>query len=69
MTSTEGVSLRTKNLDDQMNDGRAIEDVVNLKKSYRPNKLTAETIKKSERGEDLHHAQDIKDLFRQLNQD
>jgi len=31
-----------------------------------PNKLTAETLAKSERGEDLHHAKDADDLFRQL---
>jgi DNA-damage-inducible protein J len=31
-----------------------------------PNKLTLETIAKSERGEDLHHAKDANDLFEQL---
>ena len=31
-----------------------------------PNKLTAETLAKSERGEDMHHAKDAKDLFDQL---
>jgi DNA-damage-inducible protein J len=31
-----------------------------------PNKLTAETLAKSERGEDVHHAQDAEDLFNQL---
>jgi len=31
-----------------------------------PNKLTAETLAKSERGEDVHHAKDAKDLFDQL---
>lgn len=31
-----------------------------------PNLLTAETFAKSERGEDVHHAQDAKDLFDQL---
>jgi len=31
-----------------------------------PNKLTAETLAKSERGEDLHHAKDAADLFRKL---
>lgn len=31
-----------------------------------PNKLTAETLAKSERGEDLHEAADAEDLFRQL---
>lgn len=31
-----------------------------------PNKLTAETLAKSERGEDLHHAKDANDLFGQL---
>jgi DNA-damage-inducible protein J len=31
-----------------------------------PNKLTAETLAKSERGEDLHRAKDADDLFRQL---
>ena len=31
-----------------------------------PNKLTAETLAKSERGEDVHHAKDAADLFKQL---
>lgn len=31
-----------------------------------PNKLTAETLAKSERGEDVHHAKDADDLFNQL---
>ncbi|PKY09642.1 antitoxin DinJ [Acidithiobacillus marinus] len=31
-----------------------------------PNKLTAETLGKSERGEDVHHAKDADDLFNQL---
>ncbi|MDP1610067.1 MAG: type II toxin-antitoxin system RelB/DinJ family antitoxin [Sulfuritalea sp.] len=31
-----------------------------------PNKLTAETLAKSERGEDVHHAKDANDLFGQL---
>ena len=31
-----------------------------------PNKLTAETLAKSERGEDIHHAKDADDLFGQL---
>ncbi len=31
-----------------------------------PNKLTAETLAKSERGEDLHHTKDADDLFNQL---
>lgn len=31
-----------------------------------PNKLTAETLAKSERGEDLHRAKDAADLFRKL---
>ena len=31
-----------------------------------PNKLTAETLARSERGEDVHHARDAKDLFEQL---
>lgn len=31
-----------------------------------PNKLTAETLAKSERGEDVHHAKDANDLFDQL---
>jgi len=31
-----------------------------------PNKLTAETLAKSERGEDIHHAKDADDLFEQL---
>ena len=31
-----------------------------------PNKLTAETLAKSERGEDIHHAKDANDLFDQL---
>ncbi len=31
-----------------------------------PNKLTAETLARSERGEDIHHAVDANDLFGQL---
>lgn len=31
-----------------------------------PNKLTVETFAKSDRGEDIHHAKDADDLFRQL---
>lgn len=31
-----------------------------------PNKLTIETLAKSERGEDVHHAKDADDLFEQL---
>jgi DNA-damage-inducible protein J len=31
-----------------------------------PNKLTAETLAKSERGEDVRHAKDANDLFEQL---
>lgn len=31
-----------------------------------PNKLTAETLAKSERGEDIHHAKDANELFEQL---
>ncbi|OYY73634.1 MAG: antitoxin DinJ [Gammaproteobacteria bacterium 28-57-27] len=31
-----------------------------------PNELTAETLVKSERGEDVHHAKDKDDLFEQL---
>lgn len=31
-----------------------------------PNRLTAETLAKSERGDDVHHAKDAKDLFEQL---
>ncbi|MFA7496914.1 MAG: type II toxin-antitoxin system RelB/DinJ family antitoxin [Acidithiobacillus sp.] len=31
-----------------------------------PNSLTAETLAKSERGEEVHHAQDANDLFGQL---
>jgi DNA-damage-inducible protein J len=31
-----------------------------------PNKLTAETLAKSERGEDIHHAIDANDLFEKL---
>jgi DNA-damage-inducible protein J len=31
-----------------------------------PNALTAKTLKKSERGEDVYHAKDAEDLFRQL---
>lgn len=31
-----------------------------------PNKLTIETLAKSERGEDVHHAEDAEDLFEQL---
>jgi len=33
---------------------------------YIPNKLTAETMEKSERGEDVYHAKDATDLFKQL---
>lgn len=32
-----------------------------------PNRLTAETLAKSERGEDVHQAMDADDLFRQLD--
>ncbi|MHB8167549.1 MAG: type II toxin-antitoxin system RelB/DinJ family antitoxin, partial [Sulfuricella sp.] len=31
-----------------------------------PNKLTAETLAKSERDEDIHHAKDANDLFGKL---
>lgn len=31
-----------------------------------PNRLTTETLAKSERGEEVHHAKDAKDLFDQL---
>ena len=31
-----------------------------------PNALTAKTLRKSRRGEDVHHAKDAKDLFRKL---
>ena len=31
-----------------------------------PNALTATTLKKSRLGEDVHHAKDAKDLFKQL---
>jgi len=31
-----------------------------------PNALTAETLAKSDRGEDVHHAKDANDLFGQL---
>lgn len=31
-----------------------------------PNKLTTNTLTKSRRGEDVHHAKDAKDLFGQL---
>ena len=31
-----------------------------------PNRLTAQTLAKSERGEDVHHAKDAGDLFGQL---
>lgn len=31
-----------------------------------PNAVTAETLVKSERGEDVHHAKDAQDLFGQL---
>ena len=33
----------------------------------KPNRLTAETLKKSERGEDVCQAKDAKDLFQQLD--
>lgn len=32
-----------------------------------PNTLTAETLVKSDRGEDVHHAKDADDLFKQLD--
>jgi len=32
-----------------------------------PNQLTADTLTKSERGEDLHQAKDAEDLFKQLD--
>lgn len=32
-----------------------------------PNKLTSQTLAKSERGEELHHASDTNDLFKQLD--
>jgi DNA-damage-inducible protein J len=32
-----------------------------------PNKLTEETLLKSERGEDLHQVSDTKELFKELN--
>lgn len=31
-----------------------------------PNTLTAETLARSERGEDVHHAKDADDLYKQL---
>ena len=31
-----------------------------------PNEETAETLRKSDRGEDLHHARDIDELFKKL---
>ncbi len=31
-----------------------------------PNAVTAQTLAKSERGEDVHHAKDANDLFKQL---
>ncbi|MDR1463146.1 MAG: type II toxin-antitoxin system RelB/DinJ family antitoxin [Azoarcus sp.] len=31
-----------------------------------PNRLTAETLARSERGEDVHHAKDASDLLQQL---
>lgn len=31
-----------------------------------PNALTVETFNKLDRGEDIHHAKDLADLFRQL---
>jgi len=31
-----------------------------------PNELTRKTLEMAERGEDLHHAKDLDDLFRQL---
>ncbi|MDR1423875.1 MAG: type II toxin-antitoxin system RelB/DinJ family antitoxin [Azoarcus sp.] len=31
-----------------------------------PSRLTAETLARSERGEDVHHARDANDLFQQL---
>ncbi|MDN5871736.1 MAG: type II toxin-antitoxin system RelB/DinJ family antitoxin [Nitrococcus sp.] len=32
-----------------------------------PNKLTEETLTKSERGQDLHHADDAQEMFRDLD--
>ena len=36
---------------------------------HRPNALTAQTLAKSERGEDVHHAKNADDLFEQLAQE
>jgi len=37
-----------------------------VSKNKEPNALTLETMRKSERGEDLHTAKDINDLYKQL---
>ncbi|EHD13505.1 addiction module [Commensalibacter intestini A911] len=37
-----------------------------ISKNREPNELTLETMRKSERGEDLHTAKDINDLYKQL---
>lgn len=34
---------------------------------HMPNVLTAKTLEKNEREEDVHHAKDISDLFKQLD--
>ena len=35
--------------------------------SHKPNKLTAETLEKSERGEDLHEFSNVKDMMKGIN--
>jgi len=34
---------------------------------HEPNELTLKTLEQIERGEDLHHAKDVDDLFKQLS--
>ena len=44
----------------------AKEDSLECLYGHEPNALTVATLEKSERGEELHHAKDADDLFRQL---
>jgi len=54
------------------NDRPAAQVIRELMREYvsrnkEPNALTLETMRKSERGEDLHTAKDINDLYKQLD--
>ncbi|MNE45331.1 Antitoxin DinJ [compost metagenome] len=42
------------------------EEITGSFASHSPNKLTIETLKKSNRGDDLHRADDEESLFKQL---